>query len=176
MKRLILVGLAFLLLLFTSCIQSNKSPINISNDEWKLSNNLWLLTSRCIDTTYEEMIEEIIGSCSCLGGQITYVYEKIPNYWDSIKQSNTLMLFNSSCEDISILSNCPEQYSEIIPLSEFNIEQPFALFKRSSNDKIRAIIVADNEVDILELVNFIIENQVPVNIPWTILDGQVVGA
>ncbi len=149
----------------------------ITDDTWTLSGNLYLLTSQGTGSswTYWQAMDINGGS---LGGSIDYIYQKISLYWNSIRQSNTLILFNATSENLSVLGSWPEQYEEVCPFTveELNrINLPFALLKRQDNGTIRAIVIANSQSEILQFVVIMKNKQVPVNIPWT-LSNEIVAS
>ncbi len=148
----------------------------ITNDTWTLSGNLYLLASR--GAGYQ-IYQQVIGAHGYLGGSIDYIYQKISNYWNEIRQSNTLILFNATSENLSVLGSWPEQYKEVCPFTVnelSNINLPFALLKRQDDGTIRAIIIANSESKIVEFLSIMKNKQVPVNIPWCLLNGEIVAS
>lgn len=151
----------------------------ITDDVWTLSevDNLWLLTSQGVDPgIYKEILNP---RPSYVSGGIDYVYQRLPVHWSSIQHSNTFILFNAASEDLSILDSWPEQYSEASPFAVDelgSIALPFALFRRQDDATMRAIIIATSQSAILELVNVINTQHVPVGIPWTLSDGAIVAS
>lgn len=156
----------------------------ISDDYWALSevDNLWLLTSRDVDGMLcVEILRHHfkVGGPSLLGGSIDYVYQQMHRHWSSIQPSNTLILFNAASEDLGVLDSWPEEYAEVFP---FDVDElgnttlPFALFTRQDATIMRAIVVVDSRFAILDFVNVIDTCEVPVGVPWTLSNGQIVAS
>lgn len=148
----------------------------ITNDTWTISGDIYLLASRGAG---HRIYREIIGTHSLLGGSIDYIYQEISLYWNAIRQSNTLILFNATAESLSVLGDWPEQYKKVYPftVNELGkIELPFALLKRQDDGLIRAIIIANSESKIIEFVTIMANRKVPVSTPWTLRDGEIVAS
>lgn len=155
----------------------NGSVPVITDDTWTLSGELYLLGGQ--DAGYLEYKQVIDINSDYLGGSVGYIYQRISLYWSSIQQSNTLILFNATAENLDVLDSWPEQYGEVFP---FTVEElgditlPFALLKRQDNGVIRAIVIANSKLEVLQLVGAMNDQQVPVGVPWTLSLGRIVAS
>jgi hypothetical protein len=150
-------------------------------DTWTLSAPLYLLGVIGGETfmevwSYQESWELSFGFEGSSSFD-TLCQEQIPEHWDWIREDNTIIMFSTSLENLQRLSEWPEQYKEVFPFSVEELEAlnlPFALLKRQDNGLIRAIILADNEADLLTFISAIKDKQVPVGVPWTLSNGEVI--
>jgi hypothetical protein len=148
-------------------------------DTWTLSTPLYLL-GVIGGGTFMELLsyQESWGLSFGFEGSSSFdnLCQQISEYWDSIQQSNTIIVFSTSLENLQRLGEWPGQYKEVCPFSVEELvalDPPFALLERQDNGLIRAIILVDNEPDIVTFVTVIKDKQVPVGIPWTLTDGEV---
>ena len=151
----------------------------IENDTWTLSGKLYLLASEGAGYKIYQPVIDAYDYVGYLGGSIDYIYQGLPIYWHEIRTSNTLILFNATSENLSVLGSWPGQYKEVFPFTVnelSNINLPFALLKRQDDGTIRAIIIANSESKIFEFISIMKNKQVPVNIPWSLLNGEIVAS
>jgi hypothetical protein len=151
----------------------------IPADTWTLSAPLYLLGVIGGETFMELLsYQESWGLSFGFEGSSSFddLCQQISEYWDGIQESNTIIVLSTSLEGLQRLSEWPEQYKEVFPFSVEELEAldlPFALLERQDNGLIRAIILVDNEPDIVTFVTAVKDNQVPVGIPWTLTNGEV---
>jgi hypothetical protein len=145
---------------------------------WQISGNLYLLTSQGV--SYPDIMDIFTSSGfhpSLLGGGMSYIYANMAKYWDSIKNSNTFIIFNAAAEYINTLSDWPAQFQEVQPFATseiVGINLPFAFLKQDNDGLIRAIIAVESESELTSFLQTIIDKPVPVNIPWTISNQSIV--
>ena len=153
----------------------------ISDDLWAASADdpMYVLLSRGVDTQIHKEMVHLKPQIGLLGGSMDYIYQGMHMYWSGIRGANTFIFFNAASEDLGILDSWPEQYREILPFSVdelANTALPFALFRRQDDTMMRAIIIASSSSVMLEFANVIRTRDVPVGIPWTLSNGQIVAS
>jgi len=155
-------------------------PVTIvASDTWKLSGSLYLLTSQGTTDYVSTYLKSFGFTPGFLGGSLSYVYSRLATHWGEIQTSNTIILFNASSEQLSILADWPDQYKEICPFTNqelTGINLPFALLKRQDNGLIRAIILANSEPEIITILGIMKDKPAPVNVPWTVSNNQIIDA
>ena len=149
-----------------------------ATDTWLASGRLYMLTTT--NTNISDVYFQSLGfSAGMLGGGTPYIYSRLNLYWSDIQQSNTFILFNPTAEPLTNLNSWPSQYGEVCP---FNVQQltsmklPFALLQRGSGGLIRAIVVANTDSDMKSFLVVMANQPVPVGIPWTISNNQIIAA
>ncbi len=145
---------------------------------WTLSGSIYFLGSKNSGSSASNYARSLGFSGGNLSGSMSYVYNKLGVYWDDISSSNTFILFNASAEDPSILRDWPSAYSAVFPFTDLELANisslPFALLKQQPGGPIRAIIISNKPEDFLTFVTAMKNALVPVGVPWTLENGQIV--
>jgi hypothetical protein len=149
-----------------------------ASDYWTTTGRLYLITSKYAEGGALDYLKTAGYKPGALGGSgMSYVYANLLKYGETILTSHTIILFWVSFESLTSLNNWPAEYREIYPftVSEYDkTSLPFAVVKLDSKNKVRALIVVKDEKDIIAFVQALNDKYVPLDIPWTISDGEVV--
>lgn len=102
----------------------------------------------------------------------THLYSQFPRHWSDMKQANTVLIYQPSLAPWSALATLPTQYESLFPFSVSFLQQqsvPFAfLEKDATSGLIRAVIVAERDVDFIDLITKMFTREVLIGVPWTV--------
>lgn len=132
---------------------------------------LWLIglaSSQCVRSTLSDLGFRV----GTLGSSTKYIYSRLSYHWCAIKRVNTVFLYLPSREPWSALAAWPTQYKSLFPFSVSFLQQqsvPFAfLEKDATSGLIRAVIVAERDVDFIDLITKMFTREVLIGVPWTV--------
>jgi hypothetical protein len=135
---------------------------------WLWTNKSWCFASLGATGSADFLYSYKISN---IGGGMPYVYSRLPLFWSYILQSNVIILYNSSSEPLSDLSQWPTQYISIFPFSIQQLESnpvPFVLAEPNGNNSMSIIVVANSDIEIEEIITMMMNTPIPVGVIWTI--------
>lgn len=149
---------------------------------WQITGTSYLLSSEGISPTNTSLIDSFKKrgiEPGFLGGSLSFLIERLPQYRSSIHDSNTFLLLNVAEADLVVFEDWPEEDQHLIPLKLEELakyEPPFAYLHRDHDKRIRAVVVGQSASQIELHMQALLEAPMPLGVPWTLMPAYKVVA
>lgn len=139
---------------------------------WQIGPSLWLLGSKGIDLDdLQKYLVKRGVSPRVLGENMAYVYSRLAEYAPTIRQSDSVLLFNVAEESLKVLQDLPAEQQFLLPFGIIQLSSykpPFAWLRRETDGRVRGVVIVKSALDARRFIQVMAERKVPSEVPWTL--------